>query len=390
MNIIIFGGYVNGYSIARTIYETYGIRSHIFDYVKRFSSRSKIVSYHMTSNPTKETTKFLDEMRRFAETMKDKENIIFVTNDEWLIPLAKHRSDLEKYFTYTFSNWEVIEQLTIKKNLYQLCGTLEIPYPRTKVIDEYNIGMIDELQCPLLVKPSSVVNYMAITKEKRNNVFSNHAEAKNFLKKSFENYKDLFIVQEYIPGGPENLYTATTYSNKNGFLKGISIGRKLSQNPPEAGTITSGYVEYVYEIEQLTKKLLRETGYYGIANTEYKYDRRDGTYKMIEVNPRPGMWNYSSLKSGVNLFYLLIEDLHSQDVTSIVEDEDILRGKRNIVWTVLPRVELNRVLKNFNLTRYEEIIDPRKNSRESLRYQTCIMMNDMKQTAKSVIKKVIK
>lgn len=389
-NVIIFGGYVNGYSIARTIYETYGIKSHIFDYVKRFSSKSRIVSYHMTHSPAKETTKFLDDIKDFGKATNGKENIIFVTNDEWLIPLAKYKSDLEEHFTYTFSDWEVIEKLTIKKNLYKLCETLGIPYPNTKVIDEDSVDMIDDLQCPLLVKPSSVVNYMMITKERRNNVFNNHTEAKNFLRRSFKNYKDFFIVQEYIPGGPENLYTATTYSNKNGFLKGISIGHKLSQNPPEAGTITAGYIEYIYDIEQLTKKLLRETKYYGIANTEYKYDKRDNTYKMIEVNPRPGMWNYSSLKSGVNLFYLLIEDLHSQNSVNIVEDDDIIRGKRNVVWTVLPRTQLKRILKKVNLTRYEEIVDPRKNSEESIYYQTYIMLADVKEIGKTALKKVIK
>ena len=50
-------------------------------------------------------------------------------------------------------------------------------------------------------------------------------------------------------------------------------------------------------------KTIKSSNYYGIANTEYKYDKRDNLYKII--NPRR-VYEYSALKSGVNLFRLLL------------------------------------------------------------------------------------
>lgn len=389
-NIIIFGGYVNGYSIARTINETYSLKPFIFDYKKQFSSKSKFVNYRMTYNPA-ETEKFIQDLKNFGKKTKDKKNIIFVTNDEWLIPLAKHKKDLEEYYIYTFSDWEVIKQLTIKKNLYQLCEQLEIPYPQTEVIDKQNINKIKKLKTPILIKPSNVVNYINSVKEKRNNVFDNYNDAEQFIIKCFKKYEDLLIAQEYIPGGVENLYTATTYSNKDGLLLGISIGHKLSQYPPEAGTITSGYTKYIEEIEHMTRKIIKESKYYGIANTEYKYDIRDNTYKLIEINPRPGMWNYSALKSGVNLFYLLIEDLYNQsDKKAVIKEEDIIRGKENVVWTVIPKLELKKILKNNKIYQYSEIIDPRKNVRESIKYKINLKISDIKHLAVKTLRSMKK
>ncbi|SIN78769.1 Predicted ATP-dependent carboligase, ATP-grasp superfamily [Acetomicrobium flavidum] len=388
-NIIILGGYINGYSIARTIYETYGIMSYIFDYRSHFSSKSKIVYYKIVPNP-RYVDKFLEYMICFGNKNKERNNILFVTNDEWLVPLAKHKEELEKYYMYTFSDWNIIEKLTIKKNLYQLCENIKIPYPHTMFIDQCNIDNIKLLEYPILIKPSNVVCYINTIQGKRNNIFNNYSDAIQFLNKCFQKYNDLFIAQEYIPGGVENLYTATTYSNKNAVLKGISIGHKLSQYPPEAGTMTAGLTKYVDEIEKLTEKLLKSSNYYGIANTEYKYDKRDNLYKIMEINPRPGIWNYSALKSGVNLFRLLIDDLiceHRKESANNIDT--IVRGKESIVWFVTPKMELRYTLKKYNIKQYAEIVDPRNNSIEPFIYKCHIVATDIKNYTKRIIKNIL-
>ena len=52
------------------------------------------------------------------------------------------------------------------------------------------------------------------------------------------------------------------------------------------------------------------------------------------------MWNYSALKSGVNLFELLIEDL-MKDSENYYEDENNECGnkkrKNKVIWTVLSK-----------------------------------------------------
>ena len=49
-------------------------------------------------------------------------------------------------------------------------------------------------------------------------------------------------------------------------------------------------------------------GFHGIANTEFKFDKNSGEFKLIEINARPGMWNLSALNTGVNLPLLAYGD----------------------------------------------------------------------------------
>src|SRR5690606_12995302 len=81
-----------------------------------------------------------------------------------------------------------------------------------------------------------------------------------------------FVVQEYIPGGADTLWTVTSYSDASGAVRGLSMGHKVLQKPPAAGTIVSGATRYVEELEDHIRRLSRAFGMYGIANTEFKYD----------------------------------------------------------------------------------------------------------------------
>ena len=53
---------------------------------------------------------------------------------------------------------------------------------------------------------------------------------------------------------------------------------------------------------------MRSIGYYGLVELEYKYDRRDGLPKLLDVNART--WGYHSLgqRAGIDFPYLLYAD----------------------------------------------------------------------------------
>jgi D-aspartate ligase len=61
-------------------------------------------------------------------------------------------------------------------------------------------------------------------------------------------------------------------------------------------------------IVEPTLRFLREIGYYGLAEVEYKLDPRDGKYKLLDVNART--WGFHALgrPSGVDFCYLLFAD----------------------------------------------------------------------------------
>ena len=67
--------------------------------------------------------------------------------------------------------------------------------------------------------------------------------------------------------------------------------RRSRQYPIEFG-FTSTLVETVSspDITALARKLLSSTGFEGFVEVEFKFDARDGKYKVLDVNPRPWSW----------------------------------------------------------------------------------------------------
>ena len=379
---VIFGGYVNGYSLARTFNETYNVESIICDYTKNIACYSKFCNYKIITNPQKNEEQFIKDVEKIGRLIRinDEIPILLVTNDIWLMPLSKYKNILQEIFVYTFSDSEIIDELANKNTLYELCGKIGVDYPKTH---RYCIENKDfyQLKPPLLIKPSNVpefINYFP--NNKRNEIVSTIEEASSYLERIYSvGYQGEMIIQEYIPGGVENLYTCTTYSTQYGKVKGVSVGYKLSQYPENAGTITSGLIKYNEEVESLTKKILEHKKFFGIANTEFKFDSRDNTFKMIEVNARPGMWNYSTILSGVNLIEMLVEDI------LLLKEVPFSKGINSIIWSRISKKEVMNCSNNLvnkdeikSLLDKGKIYDPLINKSEGYKFRIEVLKLDIK------------
>ena len=379
---VIFGGYVNGYSLARTFKETYGINSIICDHSINIAYFSKFTDYRLIHDPKNNEIQFIEDVRKIGLFVRESGEIpiLLVTNDIWLIPLSKLRNDLEEIFMFTFSDCRTIDELANKNKLYALCDKIGVDYPKTFVYCNQNKNL-DRLVPPIIIKPSNVPDFISFFPNiKPNGLFANIESAIDYLENLYsKGFNGRMIIQEYIPGGVENLYTCTSYSTKKGIVKGISIGCKLSQYPEEAGTITSGLIKYKSEVERITKKILEHKKFFGIANTEFKYDERDDSYKLIEVNARPGMWNYSSLLSGVNLIEKMVDDLiFDKNITSS-------KGEKQLIWTRVSNKEILKHVKsneNFKMVKSliikGEVYDPLSNPQENLRFKIRVRILNLK------------
>jgi predicted ATP-grasp superfamily ATP-dependent carboligase len=65
-------------------------------------------------------------------------------------------------------------------------------------------------------------------------------------------------------------------------------GKKIHQTPVYTGMTALGVCLSNPAIESATKTLVRAVGYKGILDIGYRYDARDGLYKLLDVNPRLG------------------------------------------------------------------------------------------------------
>src|SRR5205823_549375 len=146
------------------------------------------------------------------------------------------------------------------------------------------------------------------------------------------------MLQEYIPGGDDSIWMFNGYFNKDSeCLIGIA-GRKLRQYPVNTGSTSLGICLRNEAVEGSTKKLMNAVGYRGVLDIGYRYDARDGQYKLLDVNPRIGAtFRLFVAADGMDVVRAMYLDLTGQPVPSapplegrkwMVENNDVISFRR--------------------------------------------------------------
>jgi len=132
----------------------------------------------------------------------------------------------------------------------------------------------------------------------------NFKDLEQFSKDMFRKYSN-FLLQEYIPG--DDYYGVSVIFNATNELRSAFVHKKIRQYPITGGVSTYAVSVHYPELVELSEKILRSIGWYGVANIEFKVDSRNGRPKLIEINPR--LWGslHLATESGINFPYLLYE-----------------------------------------------------------------------------------
>jgi predicted ATP-grasp superfamily ATP-dependent carboligase len=232
---------------------------------------------------------------------------IFATHDEPLNAIARGAERLGGKFLYPFPPWEVLARIQTKRGQLEAAQAVGVPIPRTAYPDSVERAReaAAELGYPVLVKPSSTEGFkrqfgrQAFRCESAREVGVAFADA--------EPYEPM--VQEVVPGGDEELYTLGSYLAADGEALGLFCGRKLRQTPPGVGTCRVGEAVWVEQVVEQGLELLRALEHKGLSQVEFKRDRRDGSFKLMEVNPRLWQWHGLASACGVDLPLIAYEDL---------------------------------------------------------------------------------
>ena len=96
------------------------------------------------------------------------------------------------------------------------------------------------------------------------------------------------MLQEYIPGGDDDIWMFNGYFDEDSDCLVGFTGRKIRQSPIHTGATSLGVCLPNAEVEETTIRWMKELGYRGILDIGYRYDARDGRYKVLDVNPRIG------------------------------------------------------------------------------------------------------
>jgi D-aspartate ligase len=305
---VIAGGDYLGLGILRTLAKK-GIPAILLDHEHCISKYSKYhVRFFKSPHPS-ETDNYVDFLIQLAKKKGMQGWIIFPTDDQTVYLLSRYKEILKNYYRIPTPCWEVIRNVYIKKETYKIAEKNGILIPKIYDINSFEQLVGADLQYPLVIKPSISHRFYSKTRNKAIRINNKEELIKTYKRVSHIIDPTEILVQDFIPGGPKNLYSFCPFF-KNGKVVAGMAARRSRQRPMDFG-LASTYVELtdIPELRAISEKFLALIDYYGIAEVEFMYDPRDHRYKLLEVNPRFWAWHTLAIAAGLDLPYLLYQDM---------------------------------------------------------------------------------
>ena len=254
--------------------------------------------------------------------------VLYPNNDETVKLLAKHRKTLGTMYRVPVPGWDVVEKFYVKNNLTRFARQVGIPTPREYPAKSIQ-GLLDSSpRYPLVLKPVNKEKYYPRTKKKAVLVMNESQLKDEYGKMVKILLPSEIIVQEFIEGGTENLFSYGTLFDGEKSVAGLAAAR-LRQHPMDFGKATTFAVSLKDPyLEDMAVNLLKEIGYFGIAEVEFMRDDKDGLYKLLEINGRPWGWHTLLKASGINLPYMLFQLMTHKPIPPV-------EGKEGTKWVRL-------------------------------------------------------
>jgi hypothetical protein len=125
------------------------------------------------------------------------------------------------------------------------------------------------------------------------------------------------MFQEYLPREEAEDWIFHTYCDASSRALVPFTGVKLRSWPPHAGVTTYARIVPNAELEELSARLCREIGYRGVVDLDWRFDRRDGQYKLVDFNPRMGaQFKLFETDDGIDVLRAMHLDLTGRAVPS--------------------------------------------------------------------------
>jgi len=200
--------------------------------------------------------------------------------------------------------------------MYGLCGLYSIPAPVTFFPHSRDdvLGYLKTADFPVILKGIDTIALLRRAGARMAIVQDPASLLKLYDEWETPQARNLMI-QEYIPGPTEAVWMFNGYfDDRSECLLGMT-GRKIRQFPDRRGVTSLGVCVANEALNTLASDLMKALNYRGILDLDFKYDARDGQYKLLDVNPRTGMtFRLFVDQNGTDVVRALYRDLTGQPV----------------------------------------------------------------------------
>lgn len=239
--------------------------------------------------------------------------------------LSQYKAELSSLFRLKLPDWDEMRWAYDKTLTYERAAALGIGFPLSyKPRTPQDVINLD-CRFPLILKPTVRERKNAFTRAKAWQVDDRAALIARYEEAFALVGADGIVVQELIPGGGEAQFSYAAVWHRGAPVASLTA-RRRRQFPVDFG-LTSTFVETIEndEVEALAVRFLKSIDYDGMVEIEFKYDSRDGRYKILDVNARSWTWCALGGLAGVDFPYILWRLAKGEEVPSS-------RGRAGMTW----------------------------------------------------------
>jgi D-aspartate ligase len=245
--------------------------------------------------------------------------VLIPTGDEHVLFVSENRAHLQRGFRFRIPPAGVAETLCNKRLQYECLIARGFPIPRTAFPaggDEVAALARTVVGFPCVIKPL----YSHRWWRHRTGAKLETAADENRLLAAYERMVgagETVLLQELIPGDDSSFHGYLAYYGADARPLAAITKQKLRQYPPGFGNGSLQVSTRNPELAELSDRILRTFDYQGLVGIEYKWDFRDHSYKLIEINPRSVSGNQLAIDSGVDLPFCNYQDAIGRPVPAV-------------------------------------------------------------------------
>jgi D-aspartate ligase len=300
-------------SLGRVGVRVYSIHEDSGEPAARSRYLRGVLRWNFSSAPRTDSIAFLVNLAEGIGTAP----ILIPTSDTTAIFVAENASVLGQQYFIATPPLEVVRCFFSKKRTADLCQEIGIPTPRTELPRSRQelLNFAEQATFPVIVKGECGEFWLRVDHAGRVAVVATRKDLLNLYDLNAETSSQRMIIQEYIPGGDDAVWMFNGFFNDRSECLFGATGRKLRQFPPHRGSTSLGICTRNEVVEAQTKQLMKAVAYRGPLDVGYRFDARDGKYKLLDVNPRIGStFRLFAAQNGLDVARALYLDLTGQSV----------------------------------------------------------------------------